>query len=121
PEKSRPGGRTSPATGRGVRPRSTWKEPLVQGLFSHQAFGGFGPARLALPGGPLPLTRVQGRPSRLRHKVRLECPRRPGVYGMVDRAGELIYVGKAKCLRARLLSYFRPKSRDPKAGQIIAQ
>jgi excinuclease ABC subunit C len=38
---------------------------------------------------------------------------------MVDPAGELVYVGKAKSLRARLLSYFRPKSRDPKAGRII--
>src|SRR5262249_23946259 len=32
----------------------------------------------------------------------------------------LIYVGKAKSLRARLLCYFRPQSRDPKAGRIIA-
>ncbi len=39
---------------------------------------------------------------------------------MVDARGELIYLGKAKCLRARLLSYFRPRSRDPKAGQIVA-
>src|SRR6185436_5115761 len=42
-----------------------------------------------------------------------------GVYGMVDLRGEVIYVGKARCLRSRLLSYFRPKSRDPKAGDII--
>jgi excinuclease ABC subunit C len=38
---------------------------------------------------------------------------------MIDESGELIYVGKAKCLRARLLSYFRPRSRDPKAGRIL--
>jgi excinuclease ABC subunit C len=38
---------------------------------------------------------------------------------MLDANGELIYVGKAKCLRARLLTYFRPKSRDPKAGHIL--
>jgi excinuclease ABC subunit C len=31
----------------------------------------------------------------------------------------LIYVGKAKSLRTRLLSYFRPKGRDPKAGRIV--
>ena len=60
-----------------------------------------------------------GRPSRLRAAVRQECPRLPGVYGMMDEVGELIYVGKAKCLRSRLLSYFRPKSRDPKAGRIV--
>jgi excinuclease ABC subunit C len=51
--------------------------------------------------------------------MRRDCPRLPGVYGMVDAGGELIYVGKAKSLRARLLSYFRPKGRDPKAGRIL--
>jgi excinuclease ABC subunit C len=38
---------------------------------------------------------------------------------MVSEQGELIYVGKAKCLRSRLLSYFRSKSRDAKAGRIV--
>jgi excinuclease ABC subunit C len=38
---------------------------------------------------------------------------------MVSQKGELVYVGKAKCLRSRLLGYFRPKSRDPKAGRIL--
>jgi excinuclease ABC subunit C len=51
--------------------------------------------------------------------MRRDCPRLPGVYGMVDASGELIYVGKAKNLRTRLLSYFRPKSRDAKAGRIL--
>jgi excinuclease ABC subunit C len=40
---------------------------------------------------------------------------------MVDARGELIYVGKAKCLRARLLSYFRPNSRDARAGRIVGE
>jgi excinuclease ABC subunit C len=47
------------------------------------------------------------------------CPRKPGVYGMLDRQGVLIYLGKAKSLRARLLSYFRRQSRGPKAGRIL--
>jgi excinuclease ABC subunit C len=51
--------------------------------------------------------------------VRRDCLRLPGVYGMIDPKGELIYVGKAKNLRVRLLSYFRPHSRDPKAGRIL--
>jgi excinuclease ABC subunit C len=38
---------------------------------------------------------------------------------MVDPRGRLVYVGKAKCLRTRLLSYFRSQTRDPKAGRII--
>src|SRR5262249_26811429 len=83
------------------------------------AFTGFGPIGL-LPAGVLSVIHlVRGRrPSELRAGVRFECPRHPGVYGMVDARGELIYVGKAKCLRTRLLSYFRASSRDPKAGRI---
>jgi excinuclease ABC subunit C len=38
---------------------------------------------------------------------------------MMDARGRIVYVGKAKNLRARLLSYFRVKSRDHKAGKII--
>jgi excinuclease ABC subunit C len=92
----------------------------VKGLFRRQAFTGFGPLGL-FPAAPAPpLFAVQGRrPGRLRALVRREAPRRPGVYGMVGADGELIYVGKAKCLRTRLLSYFRPRSRDAKAGQIV--
>ncbi|HZY84765.1 MAG TPA: UvrB/UvrC motif-containing protein [Gemmataceae bacterium] len=92
----------------------------MKGLFSRLAFMGFGPHGLSPQAPAPPLFAVQGRrPGRLRALVRREAPRLPGVYGMVDGGGELIYVGKAKCLRARLLSYFRPRSRDPKAGQIV--
>jgi excinuclease ABC subunit C len=38
---------------------------------------------------------------------------------MLDGDGLLVYVGKAKHLRGRLFSYFRPRSRDPKAGRIV--
>jgi excinuclease ABC subunit C len=91
----------------------------VEGLFGRPKFTGFGPCALAVEG-ELPLYGGCGkRPGQLRALVRQQCPRLPGVYGMVDAAGELVYVGKAKCLRARLLSYFRPKSREPKAGRIV--
>lgn len=49
-----------------------------------------------------------GRPPGFRHaaaKVR-EFPQSPGVYLMKDAAGRVIYVGKAKSLRARAGSYF---------------
>ena len=38
-------------------------------------------------------------------------PNRPGCYLMRDRRGVIIYVGKAKNLRRRVLSYFRPGAR----------
>lgn len=92
----------------------------MSGLFFRPAFTGFGPARLHPFAEPLPLHEAHGRrPGLLRECVRSDCPRLPGVYGMIDATGELIYVGKAKSLRARLLSYFRRGSRDAKAGRII--
>ena len=45
-------------------------------------------------------------------------PRRPGVYRFLDGQGKALYVGKAKSLRARVRSYFRP-SADP--GPRIAR
>jgi excinuclease ABC subunit C len=94
----------------------------VDGLFAGAIVASFGPNALdrsaEFPG----LHRVSAaRPAGLRSRLRQECPRRPGVYGMLTANGELIYVGKAKCLRTRLLSYFRVKSRDPKAGYIVRQ
>lgn len=40
------------------------------------------------------------------------APKRPGCYLMKDRAGEVVYVGKAQDLRARLGQYFQPGTSD---------
>src|SRR5262249_801804 len=58
------------------------------------------------------------KPGRLKKGVRDHAPRWPGVYGMLDARGRVVYVGKAKNLRCRLLSYFRENSRDPNAGRV---
>lgn len=55
----------------------------------------------------------------LRTGVRKHVPRVPGVYGMLDLRGRLIYVGKSKSLRSRLLSYFLPHNEEEKAGRIV--
>lgn len=55
----------------------------------------------------------------LRQKIVQACPRVPGVYGMLDRKGALIYVGKSKSLRSRLLSYFAASNAEEKGGRII--
>jgi excinuclease ABC subunit C len=96
------------------------EESDMNGLFRRDAFTGFGPHGLATgQEATLLLTRAK-RGGHLRHAVRRDCPRLPGVYGMIDAAGELIYVGKAKSLRSRLLGYFRP-SRDEKAARIVRE
>ncbi len=50
-----------------------------------------------------------------------KCENVPGVYGLFDEHGVLIYVGKSKQLRTRLLSYFSPKVRNQKPGRLIRQ
>ncbi|MDB5308494.1 MAG: uvrC 1 [Gemmataceae bacterium] len=89
-------------------------------LFPADPFAGFGPSRFRPADEPVVGRRIRGRrPARLKRGVREHAPRAPGVYGMLDAKGRVIYVGKAKSLRCRLLSYFRENSRDPKAGRII--
>jgi excinuclease ABC subunit C len=64
----------------------------------------------------LPLSTVD--PAALQERVRRLTEQRPGTYRMVDATGRVIYVGKAKRLRARLLTYFRA-DRHEKASQIL--
>ena len=52
-------------------------------------------------------------PSDLIRQRLKELPERPGCYLMRDRRGVIIYVGKAKNLRRRVSSYFRPGARHP--------
>lgn len=55
----------------------------------------------------------------LRLRVRALAENRPAVYRMLDGTGRIIYVGKAKRLRTRLLSYFRATYPDDKAARIL--
>ena len=102
-------------------PTATQDGYAAPGLFDADPFVGFGPSRFRPPGETPLGHRVRGRgePSLLRG-VKAAAPKLPGVYGMLDRRGRLVYVGKAKSLRSRLLSYFRKNSRDPKAGRILS-
>jgi DNA polymerase-3 subunit epsilon len=61
---------------------------------------GIAPARTSMPR-PRPTGTIYLNPA-----WRQQFPTQPGVYLMKDDTGEVIYVGKAKCLRDRLASYY---------------
>jgi excinuclease ABC subunit C len=48
------------------------------------------------------------------------APAAPGVYRMIDRAGEVLYVGKAKNIRKRVIAYARPTGHDTRIERMIA-
>ena len=56
----------------------------------------------------------------LREKA-LALPLQPGVYIMMDRRGEVIYVGKAKKLKNRVVSYFREGNHSPKTEVMVSR
>ncbi len=59
-----------------------------------------------------------GRAALLRH-AKL-APSAPGVYRMLDTAGEVLYVGKAKNIKKRITSYTRPTGHDTRIERVIA-
>ncbi len=82
-------------------------------------FKGLGPSILSAvsrdkPGGmPVPAERMQAR-----GKLHDLCPVTPGVYAWLDDNNQICYVGKSKCLRKRLLSYFAKTPADKKVIRI---
>ncbi len=64
-------------------------------------------------------TKLQKKIERLREKAN-KLPLAPGVYIMKDESGEVIYVGKAKALKNRVVSYFRGEHL-PKVAAMVAK
>ncbi|MFL5045489.1 MAG: excinuclease ABC subunit UvrC, partial [Xanthobacteraceae bacterium] len=47
------------------------------------------------------------------------APAAPGVYRMLDAAGEVLYVGKAKNIKKRVIAYGRPTGHDTRIERMI--
>jgi excinuclease ABC subunit C len=48
------------------------------------------------------------------------APGAPGVYRMIDAAGDVLYVGKAKNIKKRILAYARPTGHMPRIERMIS-
>jgi excinuclease ABC subunit C len=57
----------------------------------------------------------------MRADVKGQAKDRPGVYRMLSADGEIVYVGKSKRLRTRLLSYFRGAFPEDKGARIVRE
>ena len=57
--------------------------------------------------------------AQMRGHVRADAADRPGIYRMLSEDGEVVYVGKSKRVRSRLLSYFRCAYPEEKGARIL--
>src|SRR5476651_2234520 len=48
------------------------------------------------------------------------APSAPGVYRMIDAKGDVLYVGKAKSIKKRVIAYTRPTGHDSRITRMIA-
>lgn len=95
---------------------------LTPSIIRRPDFNGFGPSVLIpqtrgrIRRNELPGDRLEGR-----KLLREKCPKTPGVYGWLNSDGQLIYVGKSKCLQLRLLSYYAKTPSEKKMERIRNQ
>jgi excinuclease ABC subunit C len=57
----------------------------------------------------------------LRGEVRAAAQDRPGIYRMLSGDGEVLYIGKSKRIRSRLMSYFRCAYPEEKGARILRE
>jgi len=94
----------------------------VQGIWQQTPFSGFGCSQWTAAR-PILATEIvlPSDDRQARRLVRARCAQTPGVYGMINAEGELIYIGKSRSLRERLVSYFYDTASNEKGRRIIGQ
>ena len=63
---------------------------------------------------------VDDKKARLKHLIQ-RLPNLPGVYKMLGKNGDILYVGKAKSLKSRVNSYFAKTIDHPKTRALVAR
>ncbi len=59
-------------------------------------------------------------PAHLTHLIK-RLPNLPGVYKMLGKNGDILYIGKAKSLKSRVNSYFVKKQSHPKTRALVSR
>lgn len=65
------------------------------------------------------LAKIWAHPQASKLKLTVDLPRSPGVYLFVDGRGDVLYVGKATNIRARVRSYFGTGDTRRKIGSLL--
>lgn len=63
---------------------------------------------------------VDDKKARLKHLIQ-RLPNLPGVYKMLGKNGDILYIGKAKSLKSRVNSYFAKTIDHPKTRALVAR
>ncbi len=95
-------------------------ESIVRPEFEIEPFRGFGPSAFWPFRRRSQTLTVTDDLADVRRNMRNECPWRPGVYGMLDRRGQLIYVGMSTMLPKRLVTYFQSGADERKEYRIAS-
>jgi excinuclease ABC subunit C len=79
----------------------------------------FGESQLTVGCGAVQACGLQGTRQDVRMRIRGRCPAGSGVYGFLNKSGQLVYVGMSRCLQRRLMSYFHSRGgRGKKESRI---
>ena len=75
-------------------------------------------AELAFTNAPVTASTLRG--AKLIADIVKRLPDKPGVYRMIDTAGQILYVGKARNLKNRVTSYSRPTGHSNRIARMIS-